>query len=199
MLGSNGWVPNNSVLLVLVYRGVMPPGDPDAVEALLLRNDWRPDWRDGVYSYHHYHSTTHEALACTSGEADLMLGGEGGRPVRIEAGDLSCCRRAPDIAVSARATTSCWSVPIRKGRTGMSAGRQRTLRRLRALRPYHSQKVTRSRVQKGRSSGCGAKRHDRHQHGIGRRDRRGSAADGARVLDRPLTRGARPVRGGAAA
>jgi len=88
MLGQNGWVPNNSALPVLVYRGVVPSGDPDAVEALLLRNDWRPDWRDGVYSYHHYHSTAHEALACTSGVADLMLGGEGGRQVQIEAGDL---------------------------------------------------------------------------------------------------------------
>lgn len=88
ILGPNGWVPNNSVLPVLIYRGVVPSGDPDAIEAQLLRNAWRPDWRDGVYSYHHYHSTAHEALACSSGKAELMLGGEGGRQVQIEAGDL---------------------------------------------------------------------------------------------------------------
>ena len=88
MLGPNGWVPNNSALPVLVYRGVVPFGDPDAIEATLHRNDWRPDWRDGVYPYHHYHSTAHEALACTNGSAELMLGGEGGRQVRIEVGDL---------------------------------------------------------------------------------------------------------------
>ena len=43
MLGPNGWVPNNSGLPVLVYRGVVPVGDPDAIEAMLRRNDWRPD------------------------------------------------------------------------------------------------------------------------------------------------------------
>ena len=88
MLGPNGWVPNNSVLPVLVYRDVAAVGDPDTIEAMLRRNDWRPDWRDGVYPYHHYHSTAHEALACTDGSAELMLGGEGGRQVRIEAGDV---------------------------------------------------------------------------------------------------------------
>ena len=67
MLGQNGWVPNNPALPVLIYRGVVPVSDPDAIEATLRRNDWRPDWRDGVYPYHHYHSTAHEALACTDG------------------------------------------------------------------------------------------------------------------------------------
>ncbi len=88
MLGPNGWVPNNPALPVLVYRSVVPAGDPHAIEATLCGNDWRPDWRDGVYPYHHYHSTAHEALACTNGSAELMLGGEGGLQVRIEAGDL---------------------------------------------------------------------------------------------------------------
>jgi uncharacterized protein YjlB len=83
----NGWVPN-SELPVLVWRNVVPVGDPDAIEARLCQNGWRPDWRDGVYPYHHYHSTAHEALACTSGSAELMLGGEGGRQVHVAAGDL---------------------------------------------------------------------------------------------------------------
>ena len=87
-LGPNGWVPNNAALPVLVYRLVVPVGDPDAIEATFRQNDWRPEWRDGVYPYHHYHSTAHEALACTGGSAELMLGGEGGRQVRVEAGDL---------------------------------------------------------------------------------------------------------------
>lgn len=88
ILGPNGWMPNNPALPVLIYRGVVPPGDPDLIEATLREHGWRPDWRDGVYAYHHYHSTAHEALACTGGSAELMLGGEGGTPVAIIAGDL---------------------------------------------------------------------------------------------------------------
>ncbi len=87
-LGPNHGVPNNSALPVLIYRGVVPIDDPDTIEATLRGNGWRPDWRDGVYPYHHYHSTAHEALACTSGSAELMLGGEGGHAVHVAAGDL---------------------------------------------------------------------------------------------------------------
>ena len=88
LLQANGWMANNPVLPVLIYRAAVEAGDPSSTEARLLRNGWRPDWRDGVYPFHHYHSTAHEALACTAGEATLMLGGEGGRHVAIAAGDL---------------------------------------------------------------------------------------------------------------
>lgn len=84
----NGWMPNNPDLPVLVYRSVLPSGGADAVEATIAASGWRPDWRDGVYPYHHYHSTAHEALACVDGSAELMLGGELGAVVRIGAGDV---------------------------------------------------------------------------------------------------------------
>ena len=87
-LGPNRALPNNPALPVLIYREVVPIDDPDATEATLRENGWRPDWRDGVYPYHHYHSTAHEALACTSGSAELMLGGKGGHAVHVAAGDL---------------------------------------------------------------------------------------------------------------
>ena len=73
---------------MLVYRGVVPVGAPEPIERTLAGNGWRPDWRDGVFDYHHYHSTAHEALACVTGSVRLMLGGEGGREVTVEAGDL---------------------------------------------------------------------------------------------------------------
>ena len=88
IFGANGWVPNNPRLPVLVYRGVVPVGAPEPIERILTENGWPPDWRDGVFDYHHYHSPAHEALACVAGSARLMLGGEGGREVTIEAGDL---------------------------------------------------------------------------------------------------------------
>ena len=88
LLGPNGWVPNNPGLPALIYHDVVPANAPDTIEATLRKHGWRPDWRDGVYPYHHYHSTAHEALACTNGSAMLMLGGEGGTVVEIAAGDL---------------------------------------------------------------------------------------------------------------
>ena len=85
-LATLGW--SHPHLPVLLYRGGVPAGDPDAIEAVLAGNGWRPDWRDGVYPFHHFHSTAHEALACSTGCAVLTLGGPDGDQVTIAAGDL---------------------------------------------------------------------------------------------------------------
>jgi uncharacterized protein YjlB len=41
-----------------------------------------------VYSFHHYHSTSHEVLGICSGTALLHLGGEHGEKIKVEAGDI---------------------------------------------------------------------------------------------------------------
>lgn len=84
-------MPNNTILPVLLYRNAIPvtPDLADTMERLFTQNGWPPQWRNGVYSFHHYHSTAHEVLGFAAGHADLVLGGEGGTPITVHAGDVA--------------------------------------------------------------------------------------------------------------
>lgn len=83
-----GFVPN-SRLPLLVHRGAVPGGGEDALIARFRENGWLNNWRyPGVYTYAHFHSTTHECLGCAGGWMDVVLFGEGGVRVRVEAGDV---------------------------------------------------------------------------------------------------------------
>jgi len=91
-LEQNQNIPNNSKLPVLVYHDVFEFGssaDPaKLIEDVLAANNWGGGWRNGIYNFHHYHSTAHEALGVYSGWAKVQLGGDGSEIVRIEKGDL---------------------------------------------------------------------------------------------------------------
>ena len=90
-LSQNGWMPNNGRLPVLFYRNALHTDGADPAtlcEAQFRRNGWPPQWRDGVYDFHHYHSTAHEVLGFVGGHAKLILGGENGREFEVRAGDV---------------------------------------------------------------------------------------------------------------
>ena len=81
----------NSPLPLLFYRQAIATDvkDPASIfEGCFAENDWTNSWRDGVYSFAHYHSTSHEVLGVYSGASTLRLGGEHGKNVEMRAGDV---------------------------------------------------------------------------------------------------------------
>jgi uncharacterized protein YjlB len=88
VLADDGMFPN-SALPLLLYEGAIDPDAADpasSYERLFGRNRWGDSWRDGVYDFHHYHSTAHEVLGVCGGSATLQFGGPAGVVVHAFAG-----------------------------------------------------------------------------------------------------------------
>ncbi|MBV4551625.1 cupin domain-containing protein [Pseudomonas sp. SWRI102] len=91
MLERNDWVPNNPRLPVLVYRDAVSAQASDLaahLEETFRSHGWPPQWRYGIYDFHHYHTEGHEVLGVASGQARLMIGGPGGQVLDVKAGDV---------------------------------------------------------------------------------------------------------------
>lgn len=86
-LDRNGGFPN-SRMPVLVYRGVAGARDAAACERLFAGNGWLGAWQDGIFSFHHFHSTAHEVLGIVAGSVAVILGGPGGSRFEVSRGDV---------------------------------------------------------------------------------------------------------------
>ncbi len=82
-----GAIPN-SPLPVLAYHGVPGIGSPGDCAALFAANGWLGAWVDGIYPFHHFHSTAHEVLGIVAGSASVTLGGPHGTTVEVGRGDV---------------------------------------------------------------------------------------------------------------
>lgn len=89
-LVDDGTYPNNTKYPLTVYLGVLifSQPTPDEIAALFSANQWGGIWYNGIYSFHHYHSTAHEVLGIASGRGGVQFGGEDGVVLDVNAGDV---------------------------------------------------------------------------------------------------------------
>ncbi|MEY9324111.1 cupin [Sinorhizobium fredii] len=84
------WVPNHPRLPVLVYRQALSSVENDVAaefERRFAEAGWQGVWRNGVFSYQHYHIGAHEVLGIAAGNARLLIGGSAGAVLEVGAGD----------------------------------------------------------------------------------------------------------------
>ena len=76
----------NSPLPLLVYRKALPPS-ANGIELLFAQHGWTGAWRNGIYSFHHFHSIAHEVLGIAAGSVTVAFGGPNGQTVSLATGD----------------------------------------------------------------------------------------------------------------
>src|SRR5687768_1555322 len=74
----DGIIPNSKYPLLLYRNAFTARGDDGAswLEEKFLSNNWSNSWRNGIFTFQHYHSITHEVLGIYSGECLVLLGGD---------------------------------------------------------------------------------------------------------------------------
>ena len=91
VFADDGTYPNNAGLPLIVLPQAFasaPAVNPETIEALFGENGWDSAWRNGLFTFHHYHSMAHEALGIYSGWVKAGLGGPGGETLTTRAGDV---------------------------------------------------------------------------------------------------------------
>ena len=87
-LKDDGTFPNNEFLPLIIYLGVFDQdNDANSIEKRFSKHSWGNSWHNGIFSYHHYHSTAHEVLAVYQGSVKVQFGGSKGIIADLQAGD----------------------------------------------------------------------------------------------------------------
>ena len=91
LIPDDGNFPNNDKLpLILIQQAFDPQAQHlvGTVEETFHVNAWGKSWRNGIYSFHHYHSTAHEVLGIYAGRVKVQFGGPDGQTVTARIGDV---------------------------------------------------------------------------------------------------------------
>jgi uncharacterized protein YjlB len=87
----DGLFPNNDTLSLILIQQAFDPTTKNLVgtiEETFHGNAWRGSWRNGIFTFHHYHSTAHEVLGLYSGQVKAQFGGPDGQAVTAKTGDV---------------------------------------------------------------------------------------------------------------
>ena len=91
LITDDGIFPNNNRLPLILVQQAFDPKVKNLVKTIektFHGNAWGKSWRNGIYNFHHYHSTAHEVLGLYTGKVKAQFGGPGGQVVFAEAGDV---------------------------------------------------------------------------------------------------------------
>jgi len=86
--GDDGRIPNSSLPVALYHGALGEDAGAAGYEQRFAGHGWLGAWRDGIFGFHHFHSTAHEVLGIAAGEAEVMLGGPQGRRFHLRRGDV---------------------------------------------------------------------------------------------------------------
>ena len=86
----DGKFPNNENLPLIIVTAALDRRtvSPVKFERTFTQNGWPAAWRNGLYDFHHYHSSAHEVLGIYAGWVKACFGGPGGETITAQAGDI---------------------------------------------------------------------------------------------------------------
>ena len=91
LIPGDGMFPNNDALPLILVLQVFDPKTKNLVQTIektFHGNAWERSWRNGIFDFHHYHSTAHEVLGLYAGRVKVHFGGPDGQVAAAEAGDV---------------------------------------------------------------------------------------------------------------
>lgn len=85
--------PNNPLPVLIYPKALEEVLGQDYTETdiktFLEQHNYSNSWTEGIHPFHHFHSNTHEVVACFSGKATVQLGGPDAETLTLKKGDLA--------------------------------------------------------------------------------------------------------------